>query len=96
MLALDYADEYDPAFSNAALHWVQDHRSLLASVYRALRRGGRLAFSFGGKGNAGDVVKIAFTVGRRPKWREYFEGLQNPYAFYCPEEYRPWLSHFTS
>jgi len=90
--ALDYTDEFDLVFSNAALHWVQDHRSLLRGVCRALRRGGRLAFSFGGKGNAEDVLKIAFTVGRRPKWRGYFESFQTPYAFYGSEEYRPWLT----
>ncbi len=89
---LDYSEEFDLAFSNAALHWVQDHRSLLARVYHVLRRGGRLAFSFGGKGNAEDVLKVAFAVGQRPEWLTYFEGFENPYFFYTPEEYRPWLA----
>jgi trans-aconitate 2-methyltransferase len=35
--------EYDVVFSNAALHWVPDHASLLARLRDALRPGGQLA-----------------------------------------------------
>jgi len=34
---------YDVVFSNAALHWVPDHRRLLARLTRALSSGGQLA-----------------------------------------------------
>jgi trans-aconitate 2-methyltransferase len=34
---------YDVVFSNAALHWVPDHRHLLARLTRALPAGGQLA-----------------------------------------------------
>jgi trans-aconitate 2-methyltransferase len=34
---------YDVVFSNAALHWLPDHRSLLARLTRALPVGGQLA-----------------------------------------------------
>jgi trans-aconitate 2-methyltransferase len=34
---------YDVVFSNAALHWLPDHRRLLARVSRALAAGGQLA-----------------------------------------------------
>lgn len=88
---LDYIDEFDLVFSNAALHWVRDHRVILAGAYRALHKGGRLALSFGGKGNAADVLEVGFALGRKPEWLEFFEGFENPYSFYGPEEYRPWL-----
>lgn len=35
---------YDLVFSNAALHWVDDHPGLLARLTRALAPGGQLAF----------------------------------------------------
>jgi trans-aconitate 2-methyltransferase len=35
--------EYTVVFSNAALQWASDHRSILATAYRALRDNGRLA-----------------------------------------------------
>jgi trans-aconitate 2-methyltransferase len=34
---------YDVVFSNAALHWIDDHPALLARLAQALRRGGQLA-----------------------------------------------------
>lgn len=88
---LDYSDQFDVVFSNAALHWVADHRAVLAGTYRALRSGGRLALSFGGEGNAAAVLEVGFAVGLRPKWREYFRDFANPYSFYGPEEYQGWL-----
>lgn len=39
----DTAGEFDVIFSNAALHWVPDHRSVLRQWTLALRPGGQLA-----------------------------------------------------
>jgi trans-aconitate methyltransferase len=89
--ALDYTDEFNLIFSNAALHWVKDHRAILSGAYRALRKDGRLALSFGGKGNAAAVLEVVSAVGLRPEWRENFQAFKNPYDFYGPDEYRPWL-----
>jgi trans-aconitate 2-methyltransferase len=36
--------EYDVVFSNAALHWVQDHAAFIPRLARALRPSGQLAF----------------------------------------------------
>jgi trans-aconitate 2-methyltransferase len=36
-------DGYDLIFSNAALHWVEDHQSLLPQLFEALKPGGCLA-----------------------------------------------------
>jgi trans-aconitate methyltransferase len=84
---LDFRQEFDLVFSNATLHWVEDHRPILGGAYRALRKGGRLALSFGGKGNAFDILKIMFGS----DLSDYLQGFKNPYYFYGPEEYRPWL-----
>jgi trans-aconitate 2-methyltransferase len=40
----DPAEPFDLVFSNAALHWVPDHPSLLANLARAVAPGGQLAF----------------------------------------------------
>src|SRR5664279_2812486 len=37
---IDSQDEFDVLFSNSALHWVKDHRSLFPRLLRALRGGG--------------------------------------------------------
>ena len=38
--SLEFRDEFDAVFSNAALHWIRDHDAVLAGVYRALRPAG--------------------------------------------------------
>ena len=49
--ALPYQDRFDAVFSNAALHWIRDATSVLASVHRALKPGGRFVAEMGGHGN---------------------------------------------
>lgn len=48
--SLPFAGAFDVVFSNAALHWVLDHRPLLAGIRRALVPGGRLLLQMGGEG----------------------------------------------
>jgi trans-aconitate 2-methyltransferase len=82
-----YVSTFDIAFSNAALHWVIDHRPVLDGVYRSLKTNGRILFQMGGKGNAEEVVKsFDFLIGMDP-WRQYFSGFSFPYGFFSPQEY---------
>lgn len=48
---LEFTDEFDAIFSNAALHWMLDAAAVARSVSRALRRGGRFVAELGGRGN---------------------------------------------
>ena len=85
------AGTFDLVFSNAALHWVDDHRAFLRGAARALRPSGRLAVSCGGRGNAQEVFLALRAVLRRAAWREYFRRLERAYYFYSPEQYARWL-----
>jgi trans-aconitate methyltransferase len=51
--ALPYNQQFDAAFSNAALHWIPAHDQplALANIHRSLRRGGRFVAEMGGHGN---------------------------------------------
>lgn len=49
--ALDYDEEFDAVFSNAALHWIKPQKQALHSIYQSLKRGGRFIAELGGKGN---------------------------------------------
>ena len=51
-----FDEPFDAAFSNAALHWVKDHRAAAASIARALRPGGRFVGELGGKGCIASVL----------------------------------------
>jgi len=91
---LRFATKFDVVFSNAALHWVDDHPAILRGAAGVLKSGGRLLVSCGGKGNAQDVF-----VGLRPemrlvRWRRFFRKLPKPYFFYAPEDYKKWLLRF--
>lgn len=90
--AIHLPTRFDIVFSNAALHWVDDHRAFLRGAAGALRPGGRLWLSCGGQGNAGDVFTAVRAVMRRAPWRDCFRRLARPYFFYAPDEYREWLA----
>jgi trans-aconitate 2-methyltransferase len=85
---------FDLVFSNAALHWVDDHQAFLQGAANCLRSGGRLVISCGGKGNAQDVFVALRGEMRLKRWREFFRRLDRPYFFYAPEDYQKWLPRF--
>src|ERR1017187_1957886 len=85
---------FDIVFSNAALHWVDDHRAFLRGATSVLRSGGRLIVSCGGKGNAHDVFVALRSEMRLKRWRGFFRRLQTPYFFYSPADYEKWLPRF--
>jgi trans-aconitate methyltransferase len=78
-------------FSNAALHWVDDHHAFLRGAAACLRSGGRLNVSCGGKGNAHDVFLALRPEIRLKRWREFFRKMETPYFFYSPGDYEKWL-----
>jgi len=82
---------FDIVFSNAALHWIEDHPAVLNGLSRIMRRGGRLILSCGGRGNAVDILEAVHRVTARESWSKYFEGFAFPYHFYGPDEYSRWL-----
>jgi len=91
---LDSVDKFELVFSNAALHWVDDHPAFLRGAAAVLRSGGRLVVSCGGKGNADEVFLALRPELRRKRWREFFRNTPKPYFFHRPAEYEKWLPKF--
>ncbi len=60
--ALDFDEEFDAVFSNAALHWILDYQAAAAGMFAALRPGGRLAVEFGGFGNIAAIRTALLAV----------------------------------
>lgn len=89
-----FGRKFDLVFSNAALHWVDDHRAFLHGAAECLRSGGRLVVSCGGKGNAQDVFIALRPEMRLKRWRGFFRKLEKPYFFYSPADYDKWLPRF--
>ena len=91
--SLNFDEGFDLVFSNAVLHWVENHQAFLSGASRALRSGGRLVISCGGKGNAEKVLKIFSELVAEPSWSSYFTHFQNPYFFYGVQDYQLWLQN---
>jgi trans-aconitate methyltransferase len=89
-----FARPFDLVFSNAALHWVDDHQAFLRQAAAGLRFGGRLVVSCGGKGNAHDVFVALRPEIRRKRWRQFFRTIPKPYFFNSPADYEIWLPQF--
>lgn len=88
---IKFARQFDYVFSNAVLHWMDNHRAFLRRAASVLRSGGRLIVSCGGKGNAQDVFVALRPEMRLKRWREFFRRMPKPYFFYAPGDYEKWL-----
>ena len=79
--SMQFEQEFDAIFSNAALHWMLNAPQVARSMAAALKSGGRLAAEFGGKGNiahieaALDQVLPDFYDRPRPVAKTYFPSI---------------------
>ncbi|MBU0994362.1 MAG: class I SAM-dependent methyltransferase [Proteobacteria bacterium] len=82
---LPFNNQFDIVFSNAALHWVRDHRPVLSGIKKCLKTDGRMFLQMGGKGNAASVFSVLDRILSEKKWQDYFSGFEFPYGFHDPE-----------
>ena len=78
--SLPYEDEFDAIFSNATLHWVPRADDAARCMYRALKRGGRLAAEFGGQGNVATVRKAVSAALGGDAWNPWYFPSVGEYA----------------
>lgn len=84
---MNFCEEFDIVFSNAALHWVKNHSPVLRGVKKALKVTGRVILQMGGKGNAQDIIDVLLDLIAGDKWKKYFEVMEFPYGFFDEDEY---------
>jgi len=77
---------YDLVFSNAALHWVDDHAALFARLTAALRPGGQLAVQMPANFDHPSHVVAAQVAGEAP-FRDALGGHTRGRPVLPPEEY---------
>jgi trans-aconitate methyltransferase len=90
--AMPYREEFDVAFSNAALHWVTDHRRMLERVREALRPGGRIHFNFAGEGNCSNLFRVEREEMASAEFAPHFAGFAWPWFMPRPEEHARMLA----
>lgn len=81
---LDFKNEFDAVFSNAALHWMKRADDVIAGVHRALKPGGRFVVECGGAGNVSKIQRALTAALAR---RGVDAAKLNPWYFPTPEEY---------
>lgn len=87
--ALDFENEFDAVFTNAALHWMPKAAQVIQGVARALKPGGRFVGEFGGHGNVAAIT----TAMRAVAWRHGFDrNFATPWFFPTPAEYSALLA----
>lgn len=86
--ALAFDGEFDVVFSNATLHWIKDHKRLLASVQRALRGGGRIRFNFAADGNCSHFFVVIREAMVQDEFAVHFAGFEWPWYMPAVDEYR--------
>ena len=79
-------EKVDVVFSNAVLHWVQDHGKAFANFYFLLKKGGELAAQCGGQGNLEKSIAILDRIAAGKPFATHFAGWQKPWNFAGPQE----------
>ena len=81
---LNFDQEFDAVFSNAALHWILDKDKVVQGVYQALKPNGHFVGELGGKGNINSVITVMSAVFQDfPHWGKF----RNPWYFPSVAEY---------
>ncbi len=89
--AISYVNRFDAVFTNAALHWITDYRSVLQGVSRALKRKGRFVGEFGGYGNIATLIAAMKTAVER---NQKMGAFRNPWFFPTDKEYKAHLEEY--
>lgn len=79
--AMNFRQEFDAVFSNAALHWMLNASEVAGAIARALRPGGRFVAELGGHGNIAQIMRAIeeilpkyYSIGI-PAGRTYFPSI---------------------
>ena len=86
LTTLQLPEPVDAVFSTATFHWIRDHASLFASLFKALKPGGVLVAQCGGEGNLARVRRCARTVALREPFAPWFQGFAQPQHYAAAEE----------
>ena len=90
---IDFVNEFDIIFSNAALHWVKNHEALLHNILRALKVNGIIRWNFAGDGNCSNFFNIIKTIMNKDEYKNYFIDFEWPWFMPTKEEYKKILTN---
>ena len=84
---MSFENEFDVIFSNAALHWIKDHKKLLENTYAALKPGGEILWNFAGDGNCSNFFEVVKEKMKDKRFERYFADFEWPWYMPSKVEY---------
>jgi len=91
---LQLEHQFGLVFSNAALHWIKDHRKMLHRLYVRLRPGGILRFNFAAEGNSSNLIAVLKDTMAQDRFAPFFRQFDWPWTMPGADEYRALIEHF--
>ncbi len=91
---MDFVDYFDVIFSNAALHWIKDHKRLLINCLTALKSNGFIKWNFAGEGNCSNFFDTVKALIIEDTYKEYFSDFEWPWFMPSKEEYEKLVEVF--
>lgn len=91
---IDFVNEFNVVFSNATLHWIKDHKRLLANVYRSLKNDGVARLNFAGEGNCSCFFRVVKEVMAESSYAGCFTDFEWPWYMPKVEEYGTVVEQF--
>ena len=88
---LGFTRRFDAVFTNAALHWMKQPKSVVAGVAKCLKHGGRFVGEYGGKGNV-ETIRMALHAGLRKRGIDPWQ--VDPWYYPSPVEYSELLGNY--
>ena len=85
-------EKIDLVFSNAAIHWVLDHKKLFSNFWELLKPNGELLIQCGGKGNLELVRTILEKLRKSNTFKHYFADWKSPWNFASPADVKKTLN----
>lgn len=89
---INYKNEFNIIFSNAALHWIKDHKRLLENAYQALKFQGIILWDFGGAGNCANFIDVIREKITDSRFTEYFATFEWPWFMPSKHQYERFIS----
>lgn len=88
---LAFENQFDVVFSNAVLHWIKDHKPVLAGLFKSLKPDGKILLQMGAKDGVREYLSVLDQILLLPEWKAYFQDFEFPYGFMGIEEYEVML-----
>lgn len=82
-----FTNQFDVILSNAALHWIINHKKLLENSFSALKMGGIIKWNFAGDGNCSNFFDTVKAVMKENTYKEYFIDFEWPWFMPSKAEY---------